>query len=321
MASREASRPRGADVGSVVISLDAELAWGFHDLQEPPATRIERARGSWLDLLGLFEEFEIPATWAIVGHLFLEECDGRHEDLTTPEGWFSSDPGGRTDEGNVWFAPDLVRAVRDADVDHEIASHTFSHVEFGSEATTKPMAVSELRESTRLANVWDLELRSLVFPRNAVGHREVLSEFGFRSYRGVAPDRWYDGTGGEPIGKALSMTLGRTPPPLVTPTVDRFGLVNIPASLFLFSFEGLPKRVATAFGGDPVVRAAKRGIDAAAASEETFHLWLHPNNLTAPEDLERIRSVLEHLTTVESNTGLDVETMDRIATETLSARE
>lgn len=73
---RAVTRSRGADVGTVVISLDAELAWGVHDLEDPPATRIERARGSWLDLIEPFEAFEIPATWAIVGHLFLEECDG-----------------------------------------------------------------------------------------------------------------------------------------------------------------------------------------------------------------------------------------------------
>lgn len=307
-------------MGTVVISLDAELAWGFHDLEDGPDGRIGGARDGWRALLALFDEFEIPATWGIVGHLFLDECDGRHGSLAAPDGWFSNDPGGRADDRSVRFAPDLVRAVRDAAVGHEIATHTFSHVEFGQAGTTRAMAASELRESTRLADAWDLDVASMIFPRNTVGHRDVLSEFGIRAYRGRSPDRWYHGRRAEPAWKSLSLTLGRDPP-VVTPSVDRFGLVNIPASLYLFCFEGLPRRLADRVVGDPVVRAAKRGIDAAAASDGTCHLWLHPNNLRTPADIERVRSVLEYLAATVSTTGLEVATMDDVARRTLAAAD
>ncbi|MFB6240348.1 MAG: hypothetical protein ABEJ46_02080, partial [Gemmatimonadota bacterium] len=48
------------------------------------------------------------------------------------------------------------------------------------------------RAGRAVAEDWGLSLSSFVFPRNNLGHREVLAEHGFDCYRGRAPDRWYD---------------------------------------------------------------------------------------------------------------------------------
>ena len=39
-------------MGAVVISIDAELGWGFHDYpaEERPTDRIERSRWGWTQL-------------------------------------------------------------------------------------------------------------------------------------------------------------------------------------------------------------------------------------------------------------------------------
>jgi peptidoglycan/xylan/chitin deacetylase (PgdA/CDA1 family) len=302
-------------MGTIIISLDAELAWGFHDINEPPTTRIDHARDGWHQLLDLLDEFEIPATWAIVGHLFLDECDGTHDNFASPNGWFSRDPGGKADEANDWFGPDLVRAVRDSNVDHEIGSHTFSHVEFGDPSTTRDIADSELRESVNSAEEWGLELDSFVFPRNIVGHRDLLAEHGFICYRGTEPSRWYDGSPVYPLGRVGSMIWGT--PPIVTPQIDEHGLVNIPASLYLFTFDQ-PLGPLTDFTlGDVIVRKAKRGIDNAAINDGVFHMWLHPNNLTHSRDVYRIQKILQYLDKRRSSTNLDVRTMRQVATEVI----
>jgi peptidoglycan/xylan/chitin deacetylase (PgdA/CDA1 family) len=56
-----------------VISVDAELGWGFHDI-DPPTSRVEAARTGWKRLAGLFNEYDVPATWAVVGR----QCDEQH---------------------------------------------------------------------------------------------------------------------------------------------------------------------------------------------------------------------------------------------------
>ncbi|ADJ15465.1 polysaccharide deacetylase family protein [Halalkalicoccus jeotgali] len=300
-------------MGTVVLSIDAELAWGFHDLADPPRDRIAAARPAWSCLLAALDEFSIPATWAVVGHLLLEECDGIHADHPRSPEWFARDPGGSADEHEAWFGPDLVRAVHDSAVDHEIASHGFSHVEFGDPATTRRTAIAEIEASIEAADRMGLALRSFVFPRNNVGHRDVLAAYGFRSYRGLGPDRWFDAWPARRAGKLLDAALVRSDPPLVTPTVDEYGLVNLPASLDLFGFEGAARTLLEPAVGDPVLRQAKAGIDRAVDGEGVCHLWLHPNNLLAERDVERLRAVLSHLAARREDSSLTVETMGAIS--------
>lgn len=300
-------------MGTVVLSIDAELAWGFHDLLNPPRERIAAARPAWSRLLSVLEEFSIPATWAIVGHLFLEECDGLHAGHPGSPDWFGRDPGGTAGEHDEWFGPDLVRAVRDSPVGHEIACHSFSHVLFGAPETTRELAAAEVEASVEAVDGMGLELRSFVFPRNQIGHRDVLAAYGFGSYRGVRPEQWFDTSRMRRTGKFLDAALVRSAPPLVTPTVDEYGLVNLPASLDLFGFEGLARRVLEPVVGDPVVRQARAGIDRAVESEGVFHCWLHPNNLLTERDVERLRRVLSYLAARRESTSLTVETMRTVS--------
>lgn len=296
-------------MGSVVISIDAELAWGFHDLRVPPYRRIKSARAAWSRLLATLEEHSLPATWAVVGHLFLEECDGTHEWHPDSPEWFERDPGGTVSERDQWFGPDLVDAIRRAGPDHEIACHSFSHVEFDSPETTRETAVAEVEASIEAAISMDVSLHSFVFPRNGVGHRDVLSDYGFTSYRGVRPDRWFDTLPTPRIGKLLDATVVRTAPPLVSPTVDEYGLVDLPASLDLFGFQGVARSLVKPAFGDPIVRQARAGIDHAVEEDGVLHLWLHPNNLLEERDFDRLETVLSYLARRRDATSLAVETM------------
>lgn len=304
-------------MGSVVISVDAELAWGFHDRADPPTDRIEAARQGWRTLLSLFDEFRVPATWAVVGHLFLTECDGTHPAHPAPIGWFDHErEPGRT-PAELRFGRDLVAAIREAEVDHDIGSHTFSHVEMGDPATTRELARAEVAASLEVAHREGIDLFSFVFPRNAVGHRDVLAAYGFRCYRGVRPQATGGSSLPRPVRKLAEATVG-DPPPLVTPTVDEYGLVDVPGSLFLYGFEGLSRSVVQPVIGDPIVRQARRGIDAAVESEGVFHMWLHPNNLVGEREVERMRRVLSYLERRRRETSLRVETMRDVADRVLA---
>jgi len=108
---------------SVVISVDAKLGWEFHDLRNVPEERVSHARSSWFDTVELFADHDVLATWAVVGHLFLDNCTGRHDSHPAGEEWFARDPGGEHVGDSDWFGRDLIDAIHETDVDHDIGSH------------------------------------------------------------------------------------------------------------------------------------------------------------------------------------------------------
>lgn len=301
-------------MGSVVISVDAELGWGFHDLDDRPEGRLANARNGWRTFLDLCDQFQIPATWAVVGHLFLEDCDARHHDHPSSDSWFACERGRECLPRFLRFGDGLIEAIAGARVDHDIGLHTFSHVDFGASTTTPELARKELEASLHAARRFDCEPTSFVFPRNSIGHRQVLLEAGIESYRGPIPFK--HSSRRAKIAQAISIARR----PVLQPRIDQYGLVNIPASLYLFGFEGQARNLVEPLLGDPVVKQAKLGIDRAVETDGVFHMWLHPNNITGDAQEDRVRAVLQYLDWQRSETSLTVETMDTVARQTRSLR-
>ncbi len=292
-------------MGSVVISLDAELGWGFHDLDSPPTHRVEAGRRGWQAMLDSLAEYDVPATWAVVGHLMLESCDGEHDDHPASPGWFERERTEWSDRPDLRFGRDLVEGILESETDHEFASHSFSHVLFGDPDMSRTLAQAEISRSVDLANEWDLSVDSFVYPRNDVGYRDVLAEYGITAYRGRSPTP--DGARGvvDSVFKDESL--------VVEPSIDEYGLVNVPASMFCFGFEGSARMIAESVWADPMVVVARQGIDEAVREDGVFHLWLHPNNLTHERDDRRMRAILEYIDQRRRETDLTVETMSDVA--------
>ena len=303
-------------MGTVVISLDAELALGYHDLADSP-TRIRAARSGWVAALELFDQYEVPATWGVVGHLLLRECDGRHADHPLGPEWFDDDPGGTVDEEDLWFAPDLVEAIVDRPTDHEIACHSFSHVEFGRSETTREVADAEVRACIRAAERHGIDLDSFIFPRNRVGHLDVLADHGFTCYRGTQPTVGYADSRFRAVAKLADWYFGGESPPIVTPTVDEHGMVDVPASMFLYSFEGLPRQLLNPVFEQPVVTVARRGVDRVCDDDGVFHMWFHPHDLLRPEGIERMAAILSYVEERRAEGRIEVETMRQVAAKTV----
>lgn len=293
-------------MGSVVISLDAELGWGFHHEQPLPAARIRDARSAWTDLLGLFDEYEIPATWAVVGHLLLEDCAGGHTNHPAGSQCCVDAPAAITRD-DAWFANGLVDQVANADADHELASHGFSHVHFAHERMNRSMAKSECAAAAETLAPYATEPRSFVFPVNEVGYRELLAEHGFACYRGPAPAQL------GPVEKVWNGLRIRNAPPIVRPTVDEYGLVNVPASLYLFCFQGVVRRIIEGIHDDPIVEAVRQGVEALRETDGVLHLWLHPHNVVDEHDRERMKRVLATVDRARRETDVTVETMGDVA--------
>lgn len=300
-------------MGSIVISVDAELAWGVHDLfplTDEQRHRVSVARDMWHRLVKLFETYDIPATWAVVGHLFTTNGTYR-TDHPLGEEWFGTACEGMRRRPDEWLGADLIERVSDSDVSHEIGSHSFSHTVFTD--ISKETARIECELAQRIGRDNGLNSESFVFPRNAIAHREALADAGFTCYRGTRPRTGPRIPGGQGAAMLGGYLTGTVTPPLVEPTVDEYGLVNVPASMFLGGFRERPWTTLDAVYVDPGTRLAKLGIDAACNRDGILHLWLHPNDLTSERYVERVREVLSYLSRRRQEGMVSVETMGQVA--------
>ena len=184
-----------------VISIDLEMSWGAVHHGRPhddSPYRLEREVVS--DVLAAMEKYEITATWAVVGHLFLTECspvDGRkHPEVVRPHypwltgDWYDLDPCQSVDEAPTWYGPDMIEAIRSCRSPQEIGSHSFGHLIVGDPGCSPEAFRADLAASRAAADDTGVELRSFVFARNSVGHLDVLEEAGFTAFRSPSPERF-----------------------------------------------------------------------------------------------------------------------------------
>jgi hypothetical protein len=305
--------------GAFTISLDFELAWGKLDFIGPDKWKelygLERTEV--IDrLLALFVEFDVSATWCTLGHLFLESCTAengvKHPEIVRahhdwhPQDWFINDPCSNVREAPVFYGRDLVEKIRDCEVPQEIGSHSFSHIIFSDAGCSAEAARSELVECVRLAREMNIEMSSFVFPRNEIGHLDIVGELGFTCYRGTEPNWFENERYPHQMRRALRLfdVLRAATPPVVLPELEDSGLWNIPGSAMYFPADGIRRHI-------PVKRRVKRcirGLDAAAAEKKIFHLWFHPTNMTDEMDamFAGLRNILEYASFLRREGTLDI---------------
>lgn len=186
-----------------IISMDIELKYGYHFYPQHKMYRIlqkeeYKAIKAIYDLLNLFEKYNIPVTWAVIGRLFLEH-------------------------------PEIIEKILSSPIGHEIGYHSFSHIRF-SECTSET-AEDEIKEGVKLAKDFGITLRSFVFPENKIEHLDILRKYGFQIYRGA-------NLAGKNVGKILpirlvNFALSKIVPPPVEP-IWKNGILEIPSSMMFY---------------------------------------------------------------------------------------
>ncbi len=307
--------------GTMVVSLDLELCWGRFDKVPVPVLEADAAeeRIQIKRLLALLDRYEIPATWAIVGHLMLGGCarhDGaahaevrpRPEYSWFPKDWYAYDPCTSAIQSPGWYAPDILEWIRETRVRHEIASHSFAHIYYGDPECGATAARADLIAAVAAASQHDVPLRSFVFPRNQVGHLDVLRAQGIRAYRGADPTRFRRTKG--VLYKTLSFLdqLLGLPPKAVRAEEVMPGLWNIPGNHFYMARNGIRKMIPMASR----VRKGKQGIRQAIRTGGVYHLWFHPFNLNADADamLSGLEQLFAYARRLRDQGVLDISTMD-----------
>ncbi len=309
-----------------VFSLDFELAWGSRDVV-PDRGALERQAQRTREvvfepLVGLLEELGISGTWATVGHLFLpgarRDAQGTlHPALPRPDhawwrgDWFDGVPDGDERTAPAWYGRSLVDRLIASN--QEVGSHSFAHPIFADPGCSRAVADADLARCTALADELGITLRSFVFPRNLVGHTDLVAKHGFTCWRPLPPE-WHRQSGVPvPVSRGahlLSQAAGRAAP-TVMPRRDPHGLWELPASTVFLPVGGARRVVSMGAR----VRRCTATIDAAAHERRMAHVYTHPINLAdAPGPmLDGFRRVLTHAARLRDRGRLDIHSMGSLA--------
>lgn len=294
-------------VGYFLFSLDTELAWGYYDQFRDGlfSTDGHRERENVRRLLEIFDEFNIIATWAVVGHLFYSRCE-KCEICPVIEwkGNYRSFEEIFDTDNPLWYGSDVINLLLTKGARHEIAFHGYTHRFFDEEKMTAQEARNEIQEWLRLARRNNIVPHSVVFPRNRAGFLDVFKNAGFSCYRG---DELHPKDYEIPfIGKALNridLVLQIRTPQVYEIKVDPTGLVNLPSSRWLF---GMNRKVEAAFDALNLhllrIRRIVKAVKKAAKEGKIIHIWAHPCEFHTEKDFEKLRYLFKYVS-VEMNKG------------------
>jgi len=308
-------RPLGpmSPPGTFVLSLDTELAWGKHDLRSYSHLSDWHARRENVRrMLEAFDRFSMPVTWALVGHLFLDGCDGRHEHPSYPQGWFDQDPGTDLARDPLWYGADIVEQIRAAAVSHDIGLHSFSHVVF-SEVSAECAAVDAQR-AVDVARAGGVEPLSFVFPRDRVGHIEALREAGVAIFRRPTTEWYRELPVPAKLKKLMRECFFAAPARAAVLRREGDGFHSVTTSMNLCGW-GRMRGAAKSLYCRAKLRKIRLSLRVAARDGRIVHLAAHPHNFADAEDIAYLERVLQLVDAHVQRGTIVVKTMAELVQE------
>lgn len=321
-----------SDFGALVISLDFEIHWGVRDLTRVDGPYRANLEGVWEvvpRLLETFQEFDVAATWATVGLLFADSREQAHAHTPALKPSYRDetlDPyrehlGQSEDDDPFHYAPSLIEKVRRSPR-QEIGTHTFSHYYCLEPGQDGASFEQDLNSAISIAREKDLQLKSLVFPRNQYNpdYDQILCDAGITCYRGNQRT-WAYRPGSTAESNKPAKKLGRLADHYVkvagyhTTRWDEVlqpdrPLCDVPASFYLRPFSPRLKKL------DPLrLRRIEQAMRHAATRGELFHLWWHPHNfgIFIDENLAFLRKVLTAYRQLRQAHGMRSLSMGEVA--------
>lgn len=316
--------------GIFIISLDFELYWGMRELA---SLKDEDFRQQLLGvyqavpaILELFKQYNIHATWAVVGFLYFQDAHKLRSNLPSELPEYKnralspyreiecSDPS----DNKFQFCPKLIELIQQYS-GQEIGTHTFSHYYCLEDGQTQAEFQADLQAAIKTANQANLETKSLVFPRNQYNedYLTAIAELGLTSYRGNETHWLYDWDGGK--GNNLGRRLLRLTDSYL-PISGRHCYsmeqlktqypINIPASRFLRPYSAKLKPL------DPLkLKRITSCLNYAAQEGLVYHLWWHPHNFgtNLEQNLEFLAQILEYYQDLNHKYDLQSLSMGEVA--------
>jgi len=299
--------------GTLTISIEIELGWGVHDLptDEHLSSDGSIERKYARKLLKKTEETDVPISFDIVGHLLLEECNGEHEGRYEAD-WYDADPGTDVEADPLMYAPDIALQVLDTDANHELCTHTFSHIL--CDDAPDELLDTELRRVQGLHTDIDERVSSFVPPRHKRPKNEVLRRNGIRVARYAKEKRSLT-----PAHRFKELTVG--PHPEWEPEVKNGVLQTYCTTYPSLTARALPsgqRPTSQVFRYFPIEARTrthmyylKRATQRAIESGEPLHLWCHLYDLSNEYQWRLVEKYLEYLHQIPED-ELEIKTMNEL---------
>lgn len=310
--------------GALVISLDFELVWGLFDHIEikDKVTYFNNTLEAIPQILRLFDKNSIHATWATVGMLFNENWEEWHSNIPeimptyTRKEFDAYEYGKRHQELGLekfFFAPHLIKSIQNV-VGQEIGTHTYSHYYCLEKGQTKVQFEADIAQCVKIASKFDIELKSLVFPRNQF-NKEYLEICLINQIETVRsnPNYWYwDTSKKETLAIKLARTgdaylpLGRKS--YTGESLNASKVLCQPASRFLRPQNSIHFLNSTRLNRikSEMIQAAKKG--------EIYHLWWHPHNfgVDVSGSIKTLEAIIETFKFCSETYGMESFTMKEL---------
>lgn len=304
--------------GVITLSLELELGWGMHDKVEYGHLSEARTEETHAlhRLLNLADHKELPITFDVVGHLLQKSCNGTHSGPYS-DNWWREDPGTNWEVNPQFYAPNLIREIQETEENHELATHTYSHLL--AEETTSNQLDDDLSKVEEVHSEFGLPApTSIVMPRHQDVKYSILSSHGIETIR--RPIEEYEPSFSNRISK-LQWLLTRNSP---KSTLNRKGgilettVTPHPSltSVFLPSGQSAPHPVFSAF--PRTVRQSLHrqylinAVDQAAEDGSHIHLWTHIYNMANDAQWTPIKEGLAYLATRRNEGDIRLKRMDEL---------
>jgi len=273
--------------GGLIISLDFEMFWGAigsKNLQLFEKT-VFQEEIIVPKLLQLFKEYDIHATWAIVGAML---CN----DIKEIESYLNKDINYRKwqfslremiakieKKGNKnYFAQSLIKQIMSYK-NQEIGTHTFSHFYMLEEGVTEELLQQDIYAAITVMKQYDIKPKTIIMPRNQINVKffPILSEAGIKLYRGRQTTFFFSKK--RIINRIIDFIDAYIPIRKNLCYKDQDiecidGLYNVRASMFYRTYFDKLK-----FFEYLKLMRIKKEMRSAARSGKYFHLWWHPHNM------------------------------------------
>lgn len=269
--------------GVFTLSLDCEGLWGVADHLNESTKIINQSNLAevYSYISDVLSYYSISATYAFTSLFtqdeagilkFKENIDNR---VSSEDRWYRYISKMLSDQNfDGWIGRDFYLQARSCG--HEIGWHGFTHHPL-STATDSSIIKFELEESLKIAKQENINLESVVFPRNAIGHLDLVSEGGFKCYRKgvIEQSRMYSNKYYRVLDELNIFKASEA-----FPVINKKSISALPAGYFLNWPSGPRKFI-------PTIVTNRRWFNiltSATKKQGQVHMWFHPHNMiTAPK--------------------------------------
>ncbi len=270
--------------GKFIISLDFELHWGGvekWDLQKKKEYFLDTIKFI-PELLEIFKENSVRATWATVGFLFAKDKKQlldfspkltpsyQRKELSYYNIFDSLGDNEVVDPFH--FAPSLIQQILSTP-GQELASHTFAHYYCNESGQTLEQFDADLKAAQAIAKQnFNTTLMSLVFPRNQFNksYLDVAKKHGIKVVRSN-PHVWFwsrDYGKITPLFRALDTLMPISKSLCFNEPIELDGLMHLPASRFFRPYKKSEEKIQKL-----KIKRIKSEMSYAAQSNKNYHLW------------------------------------------------